>query len=161
MAALRWSSILECIIGPVLCWPWTSSAYVYIAWIWHVLLQYDVIIISLLSYAMCYPKTLQWRCRCYVDPRWLNVCDGCRVDPKQIARTFVQLHACSDWNVLLVFDVYRCNKYDDVVTSSILLSKYTTYCRLAMTGRKGSTFASLYVWIWYVLLLFDVVWGCK
>ena len=52
MTALRWSSILECIMGPVSCWPWTNSAYVYIAWIWHVLLQYDVVIILSSSYAV-------------------------------------------------------------------------------------------------------------
>ena len=135
MAALRWSSILECIMGLVSCLPWTNSAYVYIAWIWHVLLRYGVVINLSLSSAvqyttmamtaLCWSSLLKcvWWMSCWPWTNSAYVCvTGCM--HAQIG----MYYWCSD--------VDRCSIYHDVVISSILLSTYTAYCRVGPDWTK-------------------------
>ena len=129
ITVLPWSSILECIMGPVSCWTWTNSAYVCIAWIWHVLLQYEVIIILSSSCAVQIYYNGDHGGSTLIFVGWMYVMGVVLTLNKQHVRLCnymrAQIGMCYCYS-MCTDAVYMMM----LVISSILLSKYTTYCRL-------------------------------
>ena len=67
--------------------------------------------------------------------------------------------SCWPWTNSAYVCVTACMLKLERVISSILLSKYTTYCRVGPDWTKREYVALIFAWSWHVLLLFDAVWG--
>ena len=112
---------------------------------------------------MCFPNTLQWQWRIYVDFHWLNVRNGCCFGAGRTVGTLVLLRVHLNWAVLLVINAIWC--------CNVISSSYTSCTTITMAGLHWSSFMQSmsfcpwtnrsYVYIaWIrVLLGFDVAWG--
>ena len=148
----------------VLCWSWTNSAYVYIAWIWHVLLVIDAVWGRNLTFTRC-SNTL---CTIITALRWSSFVGWMYGTGVVLALDdqHVRLYCCVCVLELGAVAGDRHNMHEVVISPSHTLqwrwwlyidlrpSNVWNRCRVG-SGGTVCTFRSYIACIWHMLLIGD------
>ena len=157
----------------VLCWSWTNSAYVYIAWMWHVLLVIDAVWGRNLTFTRCsntlctiitavrWSSFVGWimarvSCWCWTISKYVCIatcvgtCYWCSMYAV-CGRNHLTLTCCPpEYTTMAMHDNYAlifvCWMYGTGVVLALDEQAVRLYCCMCAT-------------IWHVLLVFDATWS--